>query len=66
MATGWLNSGGSWYYMSANGAMSTGWVDDRGVWYYMDSAGVMVTGTVSIDGRSSLFSSSGRWVGYAS
>ena len=66
MATGWLNSGGSWYYMSANGAMSTGWVDDRGAWYYMDSAGVMVTGTVSIDGRSSLFSSSGRWVGYAS
>ena len=66
MATGWLNSGDSWYYMSANGAMSTGWLNDRGAWYYMDSTGVMVTGTVSIDGRSSLFSSSGRWVGYAS
>lgn len=52
--------------MSANGAMSTGWLNDRGAWYYMDSTGVMVTGTVSIDGRSSLFSSSGRWVGYAS
>ena len=66
MATGWLNSGDSWYYMSANGAMSTGWLNDRGAWYYMDSTGVMVTGTVSIDGRSSLFSSSGQWVGYAS
>ena len=66
MRTGWLNSGDSWYYMSANGAMSTGWLNDRGAWYYMDSTGVMVTGTVSIDGRSSLFSSSGRWVGYAS
>jgi len=66
MRTGWLNSGDSWYYMSANGAMSTGWLNDRDAWYYMDSTGVMVTGTVSIDGRSSLFSSSGRWVGYAS
>ncbi len=66
MYTGWLNSGSNWYYMGENGAMSTGWVNDRGGWYYMDATGAMVTGTQEIDGRSSTFSSSGRWVGYAS
>ncbi len=46
--------------------MATGWILDHGAWYYMDEAGAMVTGTQEIDGRSSTFSSSGRWVGYAS
>lgn len=66
MMTGWLNGGSSWYYLSGSGAMATGWILDHGAWYYMDEAGVMVTGTKEIDGRSSTFSSSGRWVGYAS
>ena len=66
MMTGWLNGGSSWYYLSGSGAMATGWILDHGAWYYMDEAGVMVTGTQEIDGRSSTFSSSGRWVGYAS
>ena len=65
MATGWLNGGSSWYYLSGSGAMATGWILDHGAWYYMDEAGAMVTGTHEIDGRSSIFSSSGRWVGYA-
>ena len=66
MMTGWLNGGCSWYYLSGSGAMATGWILDHGAWYYMDEAGAMVTGTKEIDGRSSAFSSSGRWVGYAS
>ena len=66
MMTGWLNGGSSWYYLSGSGAMATGWILDHGAWYYMDEAGAMVTGTQEIDGRSSTFSSSGRWVGYAS
>ena len=66
MMTGWLNGGSSWYYLSGSGAMATGWILDHGAWYYMDEAGAMVTGTHEIDGRSSIFSSSGRWVGYAS
>ena len=64
--TGRLNGGSSWYYLSGSGAMATGWILDHGAWYYMDEAGAMVTGTQEIDGRSSTFSSSGRWVGYAS
>ena len=66
MMTGWLNGGSSWYYLSGSGAMATGWILDHGAWYYMDEAGAMVTGTKEIDGRSSTFSLSGRWVGYAS
>lgn len=66
MMTGWLNGGSAWYYLSGSGAMATGWILDHGAWYYMDEAGAMVTGTREVDGRSSTFASSGRWVGYAS
>ena len=66
MMTGWLNSGGTWYYLSSSGALATGWVLDSGAWYYMDDTGAMVTGTREIEGRSSTFSLSGRWIGYAS
>ncbi len=66
MATGWFQDGTTWYYSSSSGAMRTGWILDHGAWYYMDEAGAMVTGTLEIEGRSSTFSSSGRWVGYAS
>ena len=66
MMTGWLNGGSSWYYLSGSGAMATGWIVDSGAWYYLGDTGAMVTGTQEIDGRSSTFSLSGRWVGYAS
>lgn len=66
LVTGWLNGGSSWYYLSGSGAMATGWILDHGAWYYMDETGAMVTGTREVDGRSSTFASSGRWVGYAS
>jgi len=66
MMTGWLNGGSSWYYLTGSGAMATGWILDGGAWYYLGDTGAMVTGTREIDGRSSTFSLSGRWVGYAS
>lgn len=66
MMTGWLNGGSAWYYLTGSGAMATGWILDSGAWYYLGDTGAMVTGTQEIDGRSSTFSSSGRWVGYAS
>ena len=66
MMTGWLNSGGAWYYLRSSGVLATGWVLDSGAWYYMDDTGAMVTGTREIEGRSSTFSLSGRWIGYAS
>ncbi|WP_315298351.1 MBL fold metallo-hydrolase [uncultured Actinomyces sp.] len=66
MVTGWLNGGSAWYYLGGSGAMATGWILDHGAWYYMGDTGAMVTGTQEIDGRSSTFSASGRWVGYAS
>ena len=66
MVTGWMNDGGTWYYLTGSGAMATGWILDGGAWYYLSDTGAMVTGTQEIDGRSSTFSLSGRWVGYAS
>ena len=66
MWTGWKTGGSAWYYLTGSGAMATGWILDSGAWYYLGDTGAMVTGTQEIDGRSSTFSSSGRWVGYAS
>ena len=66
MVTGWLNGGSAWYYLDGSGAMATGWLYDGGSWYYLGDTGAMVTGTREVDGRSSTFASSGRWVGYAS
>jgi FOG: Glucan-binding domain (YG repeat) len=34
--SGWMASGGSWYYLDNNGVAKTGWVNDRGNWYYLD------------------------------
>ena len=64
MATGWLYSNGSWYYLGLSGARATGWVLDGGAWYYLSYDGRMVTGRNYIDGRFSVFTDSGVWVGY--
>ena len=37
MVTGWLNLGGTWYYLNANGAMATGWLNLGGTWYYLNA-----------------------------
>ena len=48
MQTGWVNSGGSWYYLSDAGAMQTGWVNSGGKWYYLSGSGMMQTGWITI------------------
>jgi hypothetical protein len=40
----WINDGGVWYYLKADGAMATGWLKDNGTWYYLASSGSMKTG----------------------
>ena len=43
--SGWLMSGGSWYYIDpATGIMNTGWVQVDGRWYLLSSSGAMLTG----------------------
>ena len=42
MVTGWLNLGGTWYYLNGSGAMATGWLNLGGTWYYLDANGVWV------------------------
>ncbi|WP_418985466.1 peptidoglycan DD-metalloendopeptidase family protein, partial [Blautia sp.] len=45
MATGWLNLGGTWYYLNpSGGAMQTGWYKVGKTWYYSNGSGAMQTG----------------------
>ncbi len=44
MDTGWLRSGGEWYYLSDSGAMRTGWQKIGGSWYHFAGSGAMDTG----------------------
>jgi glucan-binding YG repeat protein len=46
----WVNAGGVWYYLKADGVMATGWVNDNGTWYYLKSSGAMATGWVNDNG----------------
>jgi len=50
MQTGWLNLGGTWYYLQPSGAMATGWTQVSGTWYYLASSGVMATGWTQVGG----------------
>ena len=50
LATGWINVGGTWYYMGENGAMKTGWYQVKGVWYYSNGSGAMQTGWLNRGG----------------
>lgn len=55
----WVNIGGTWYYLKADGAMATGWVNDRGTWYYLNSSGAMKTGWINSNGTWYFLNSSG-------
>ena len=59
MVTGWLNLGGTWYYMNNSGSMLTGWQQIGGAWYYLTGSGAMAANTwigdYYVDG-------SGAWV----
>ena len=46
----WLNLGGVWYYIKADGIMATGWYNDNGTWYYLQSNGAMKTGWLNDNG----------------
>ncbi|MGB4647584.1 MAG: hypothetical protein WBH82_08555 [Arcanobacterium sp.] len=43
MVTGWLSTGGNWYYFNSSGTMATGWLLIGGTWYYFNSSGVWVS-----------------------
>ena len=64
MKTGWIYTGGHWYYLNpisngTKGAMRTGWVNDNGTWYFMYQDGSMAYNTI-INGYR--LSSSGAWI----
>ena len=56
---GWVRDGGSWYYLTASGAMATGWVNDGGSWYYLNASGQMATGWLNVGGSWYYLSPSG-------
>ncbi len=45
----WKALGGTWYYLTANGAMATGWAHDGNAWYFFDSSGAMRPGGWLLD-----------------
>lgn len=57
--TGWLLSGGKWYYLDKHGLMLTGLQTIGGQKYYLNSSGAMITGWVMSDGHWYYFTSSG-------
>lgn len=48
--TGWLNDGGSFYYLKGDGSMATGWINANNTWYYMNESGSMKTGWLNDNG----------------
>ena len=43
--SGWVNEGGTYYYINTDGSYAKSWKQVGGVWYYFDTAtGAMVTG----------------------
>ena len=40
----WVQDGGVWYMIKADGIMATGWYNDNGTWYYLAGSGAMKTG----------------------
>jgi len=50
----WVNDGGVWYMIKADGIMATGWYNDNGTWYFLNASGAMKTGWV-LDGTTWYF-----------
>jgi len=46
----WVNDGGVWYMIKADGIMATGWYNDNGTWYFLNTSGAMKTGWVNDNG----------------
>lgn len=49
-AKGWVNDGGSWYYLNKEGVMQKWWVNVDGTWYFLNGSGVMETGWLQDNG----------------
>lgn len=47
---GWINDGGSWYYLNKEGVMQKWWVNVDGTWYFLNGSGVMETGWLQDNG----------------
>ena len=50
----WVQDGGVWYMIKADGIMATGWYNDNGTWYFLAGSGAMKTGWV-LDGSTWYF-----------
>ena len=55
MKASWVNLGGTWYYLKADGAMATGWLLEGGNWYFLNPVsngylGAMKTGWIQDNG----------------
>jgi subtilisin family serine protease len=44
MKSGWVKSGGKWYYLNHSGVMQTGWVLYNSKWYFLADSGEMKIG----------------------
>ena len=55
----WVNAGGVWYMIKADGIMATGWYNDNGTWYYLNASGAMQTGWFNDNGTWYYLQSSG-------
>ena len=55
----WVNVGGVWYFLKADGVMATGWVNQGGTWYFLKSSGAMATGWLNQGGTWYFLKSSG-------
>jgi glucan-binding YG repeat protein len=55
----WINAGGVWYFLKADGVMATGWQQVGGVWYYLNASGAMATGWINDNGTWYYLQSSG-------
>ena len=59
VVSNWVNVGGVWYYLKADGVMATGWLQDGGTWYYLNGSGAMQTGWLNDNGTWYYLTSSG-------
>ncbi|OVE67341.1 cell wall-binding protein [Clostridium diolis] len=59
VANNWVNVGGAWYFLKADGVMATGWQQVGGTWYYLNASGAMATGWINDGGNYYYLNASG-------
>ncbi|MCE5221763.1 MAG: N-acetylmuramoyl-L-alanine amidase family protein [Clostridium sp.] len=59
VANNWVNVGGAWYYLKADGVMATGWLNSNGTWYFLKASGAMATGWLNDNGTWYFLNASG-------